>query len=217
MQPYEKFKKLGPESLSDAELLAILLRTGTKDLDAVEIGEKILNIFPEYGLSSLHKLYLQDLMKIPGIGEVKAVRLKCVMEIAKRIASFQRKDKISFSKPQTVAEYYMEEMRHLTREVVLLILLDAKLHRIEDKVISVGTINQSILSPRDVFSMALRLDACHVMLLHNHPSGDATPSKEDMEITTRIANLGKELGIPLVDHIIIGDKNYTSFKELSLI
>ena len=85
MQPYEKFKKLGPESLSDAELLAILLRTGTKDLDAVEIGEKILNIFPEYGLSSLHKLYLQDLMKIPGIGEVKAVRLKCVMEIAKRI------------------------------------------------------------------------------------------------------------------------------------
>ena len=217
MQPYEKFKELGPEALTDAELLGILLRTGTKDMDAVKVGERILKIFPEYGLSGIHKLYLQDLMKIPGIGEVKAVRLKCVMEIARRVAAFQRKNQVSFSKSVTVADFYMEEMRHQDRESVLLILLDAKLHRIDERIISIGSVNSSILEPSEVFKMALRMDAVHVMLLHNHPSGDPTPSKEDISITTRIAKLGKELGVTLVDHIIIGDKTYTSFKEMNLL
>lgn len=217
--PYEKFIALGPEALSDAELIAIILRTGTRSFSALELAKRILRKTngSDEGLNCLHHLSLQELKEIPGIGEVKAVKLKCMAEIAVRMSREKASGKLKFDSPRSVAEYYMEEMRHQEKEKILLLLLDNKLHFIEEYMISLGTVNSSLLSTRDVFIRALKVRASHIMLLHNHPSGDPKPSRQDILITRKIKEAGELMDIPLVDHIILGDGIYTSLKEEELL
>lgn len=217
--PYEKFLKRGPESLSEKELLAIILRTGTKNCPAVLLAEKVLSLAggKEKGLNALHHISLPELMSIPGIGEVKAVKIKCIAELAKRMAKETAGEQLSFDLPETVAAYFMEELRHEEKEMILLLSLDNKLHLIEKYVLSVGTANASLLSAREVFVHAFKRQAACVMLLHNHPSGDATPSRQDLKVTKKIKEAGTLVEIPLIDHIIIGNGNYTSLKEKGLL
>lgn len=216
--PYEKFEQLGPSSLTDSELLAIIIRTGTKSMTAVELGRKIIQLGNDCGqgkgILSLEHLTLQELMAIKGIGKVKAIRLKCVAELSKRISKQSFAATISFQSPATIAGYYMEQLRHLEEEQIILIMTDNKNNLLNDMVISKGTVNMSIISPREIFLSAIKNRAVYILLVHNHPSGDPTPSKADIELTGRIYNAGKLLNIPLVDHVIIGDNTYNSLKEL---
>lgn len=217
--PYEKFIKLGPEALTEKELLAIILRTGTQNYSATELADMILSYQTgRYeGLNALHHLTIKDLMSIPGIGEVKAVKLKCISELAKRMAKEKAEKALRFNKPSTVAEYFMEELRHQEKENILLLSLDNKMQLIEKYVLSVGTVNASLLSSREVFVQALKDRASNVMLLHNHPSGDPVPSEQDILITNKIKEAGLLLDIPLIDHIIIGSGCYISLKEHGLL
>ena len=158
--PYDKFLHTGAESLTDAELLAIMLRTGTKDKNPVELGRQILSLCDsKWGLLGLHHYSVRELQKIPGIGEVKAVQLLCIAEIAKRISVAQAASNLAFHRPDTVAEYYMERLRHKNTEQVILILLDSKNRLIHDKVLSLGTVNASLISPREILIYALREEA----------------------------------------------------------
>ena len=216
--PYEKFEKYGPSSLTDAELLAIIIRTGTKEQNAVALGSKILglgtNIGQSKGILSLLHLSLEELMQVKGIGKVKAIRLKCVSEFSKRIAMETFKSGIRFDSPATIADYYMEQIRHLEVEQVVLVMTDGKNQFLKDTIISQGTVNMSLISPREVFLTALKNQAVNILLVHNHPSGDPSPSKDDINITKRIYESARIMNIPLVDHIIIGDNKYMSLKEL---
>lgn len=216
--PYEKFIKYGPESLTDAELLAIIIRTGTKNESPVSLGQQILD-FDEnhWGLSWINHCSIDDLMSLKGIGQVKAIKIKCIGEIAKRISKDCARNELAFNRPETVAEYYMEELRHLEKERVVLVMLDNKNRFLCDEVISEGTVNMAILSPREVFLKALKGRAVNIMLLHNHPSGDPTPSREDCLTTEKIRKASQLVDIHLVDHIIIGDRRYVSFKEKGLL
>lgn len=218
-KPYEKFLKLGPESLSETELLAVILRTGTKNCPALQLAGKVLSLAKgrEKGLNALHHITMQELMELPGIGEVKAVKIKCIAELSKRMARERMSGDLKFDRPGTVADYFMEELRHEEKEKVLLLSLDNKLHLIEKYVLSIGTINTSLVSPREVFVRAFKCQASHVMLLHNHPSGDASPSRQDIQITAKIKEVGELTDISLIDHLIIGDGRYTSFKEKGLL
>lgn len=213
MQPYEIVKAYGAEELDDAELLAVFIRTGTKEQNAVEIANRILNGFPERNLLGLCHIPWKELMKIPGIGEVKAIRLKCLAELAGRISKSEAKKGLKFDDPATIWQYYKESLRHEEKERVILIMLDQRLNLIADAVVSIGTVRESVVSPREIFLMALKEKAVQIMLLHNHPSGDPAPSKADLEITARVAMLGAMMEIPLVDHMIIGDKTYYSLRE----
>ena len=216
--PYEKFELLGPSSLSDAELLAIIIRTGTKEKSPVELGHQILGLGSENGqwagILSLEHLTLEELMAVKGIGKVKAIRLKCVTEFSKRIVRQGFGSGVCFQTPAIIAEYYMEQLRHLEEEQILLVMTNNKNQLLKDCIISKGTVNMSVISPREVFLTAFKMRAVHIILIHNHPSGDPIPSKEDLELTQRIHEAGQLLNIPLVDHIIIGDNSYISFKEL---
>ena len=214
VMPYEKFMTHGASALTEAELLAIILRTGTKNYSALDLAQKILSIAgQEKGLNSLHHLSLEELMEIPGIGEVKAVKVKCLAELAVRMARERAAQTLRFDTPHTVADYYMEIMRHQEKEIILLLLLDNKLKLIEEYMISMRTVKASLLSPREVFVQALKCRACYLMLLHNHPSGDPHPSRQDIVITQKIKEAGELMDIPLLDHIIVGDGCYISLKE----
>ncbi len=213
MQPYEKFKKFGAKSLTDEELLAIFIRTGTKEKNSVEIARQILELFPERGLLGLFHIHQSSLMEIPGIGEVKAVKLLCLAELAQRISRIKAEKNLQFEKPATVAEYYMESLRHEEKEQVILVLLDKRLRLLKDVLLSVGTISESVISPREIFVEAFKENAAQFMLLHNHPSGDPEPSASDLKMTERVKMLSQFMGIPLIDHIIIGDNCYVSLRE----
>ncbi len=216
--PYDKFMRLGPESLSDAELLAIMLRTGTRDRTPIELGRDILRLAGAgRGLLGLYHFNIRDLMQIPGIGEVKAVQLLCIAEIAKRTSNLQARPELTFDKPDTVAAYYMERMRHRDTEQLLLVLLDARRHIVHESVLSTGTFNSTLISPRDICIQAMRYEASYIVILHNHPSGDPTPSRQDVLVTQKIKEVSDLVEIPLLDHIIIGDNRYTSFIQKGLL
>jgi len=216
--PYEKFMAHGARALTDSELLAVILRTGTKGVSACRLGERVLEETSKRGngLLGLHQISLHDLMQIEGIGEVKAVKLKAIAEISTRIAQAGAKKALCYRTPHTIAEYYMERFRHENVEYVLLIMLDAGLHPLGEQTLSKGSVNASILSPREVFLEALKVQAAGVMLLHNHPGGSPMPSENDIRVTKRITEAGALMDIPLLDHIIIGDNSYFSFRESGL-
>ncbi len=216
--PYEKFLAYGAQNLTDAELLAIIIRTGTKGEDALSLAKKILSMNAHQSrLLQLQHIHLEQLKSVKGIGEVKAVRIKCVAELSNRIAASRMHERLDFSRPEMVAAYYMEQMRHLENEQVRMLLLDNRCRLIIDTVLSTGTVNFSVLSPRDMFIRALEYRAVYIMLLHNHPGGDPKPSGEDFTMTARIKAAGSFLQIPLLDHIIIGDGRYMSFLEEKLL
>lgn len=217
--PYERFLKNGPDSLTDAELLAIILRTGTKEKNAMELAQDILSLHggAQGRLVVLHQITVAELKHISGIGEVKAVKVKAICELALRMARQSLKTEDRLDAPQLVADYYMERMRHYTVECVMLLMLDSRGHFLGDMLISQGTVNASLISPREIFIAALKQDASGIILIHNHPSGDPTPSQADIQLTGQVKACGKLMNIPLIDHIIIGDHTYSSFKELELI
>lgn len=212
--PYERFLSCGAQSLTNAELLAIILRTGTKEKSATQLSREVLGFFEDGSsdLSSLRRLTLQDLISIPGIGEVKAVKILSLAEISRRLVRERAAQKLIFSSPSSVADYYMEDMRHLETEKAVLVMLDNRMALLREETVSTGTVNCTLLSPREIFIQAMRWNAVNIMLVHNHPSGDPTPSDLDLDITGRICRAGQLLGIRLIDHLIIGDHNWTSLR-----
>ncbi len=213
-RPYEKCQKYGASFLSDAELLAVIIRTGTRNLKSIDLAVQILNLSKVYpGLKGLNYLTMNELTQVPGIGKVKAIEILCVAELTKRMAKENHRDSLKLVTPKSVADYYMQDMRHLTQEKILLIMLDTKNRIIKDQFISKGTVNASIMPTREIFVCAQKHEAVNIILLHNHPSGDPSPSGEDIRITRRISEAGSIVGITLMDHIIIGDNRYISLKE----
>lgn len=216
--PYEKFISYGSQSLTDSELLAILLRTGTKGINVRKLAETVLAKSARYGngLLGLYHVPLKELQQIDGIGKVKAIQLKTVAELCTRMAQAKAKRNLSFHSPKSVAEYYMERFRHENVEHIMLLLFDSGLHLIEESILSKGTVNASLVSPREVFIHALQAQAAGIMLLHNHPGGNPIPSDNDIRVTERIEQIGMLTDIPLYDHIILGDNQYFSFQESRL-
>ena len=213
-RPYEKCLRFGPEVLSDSELLAIILRSGTTGISSLDLARKILHEGDgESGLLGIHHKSLQELMDIRGIGQVKAIQIKCIGELSKRIAVCAAKRELNFRCPETIAEYYMEQLRHQEQEQVICMMLDTKNHLLGDKVVTTGTVNASLISTRDLMLAALSYRAVHIILIHNHPSGDASPSEDDILLTQKVQQACSIIDIPLLDHIIIGDQTYFSFRE----
>ena len=152
-------------------------------------------------------------MTIKGIGKVKAIQISCISELAKRLSKASYQEALCFSEPDTIARYYMEDMRHGKQEQMKLLMLNTKAKLIGETNISKGTVNASLITPRELFIEALQKSAVYIIIIHNHPSGDPTPSREDLLITKRIFDAGKLIGIELLDHIIIGNNRYMSFRE----
>ena len=211
--PYEKCMALGAESLTDTELVAAIIKTGTCGKTARQLASDILACTGDKGLTGLIDMSIQELMDIKGIGMAKAAQIKCICELSRRIAKKRAYERLDFSSPSAIAQYYMEDMRHLTRERLVLVMLDSRLSLIKDVVLSIGTVNSSLISPAEIFYEACRNKAVSIVLLHNHPSGDSRPSSQDIEVTKQVASAGRIMGIRLIDHIIIGDNNYTSLNE----
>ena len=213
-RPYERCLDSGPEVLSDLELLAVMLRSGTQGCSALELARKVLKLCPyEEGLGGLSRLTLTDLQQVPGIGPVKAVQICCAGELAKRIARKQHGKRPQFRDAQSIAEYYMENLRHCEQEHVFGMMLDTRNRLLGEEEISKGTVNQTLFSPRELFLRALSFHAVHVILVHNHPSGETEPSNDDLEITRKTFEAGELIGITLLDHIIVGDRCYTSLRN----
>lgn len=206
-RPYEKCEQYGAGNLTDVELLAILLRTGTKGHSVLELARKL----------NIHHWTMEQLMQIKGIGKIKAIQILCLSELAKRLSKADAYQGLDFRTPSSIAEYYMEDMRHRTQEHMKLLMLNTKAKLLGETTISKGTVNASLLTPRELFIEALQKNAVSIILLHNHPSGDPTPSREDLLITKRIKEAGSLIGIELLDHIIIGNNCYISFAEQELI
>lgn len=212
-RPYEKCMALGASALSDNELLAAILRSGSKEETSLELASKLLQYSEEGGLLGLWELSAADLLSIRGIGKVKAVQLQCILELSKRITAAGAKKKLAMNNPQSIADYYMELLRHEQQEMFYAIMLNGSNHFIKDCFISKGTVNASLASPREVFIEALKCQAVYLILLHNHPSGDPTPSREDIQTTRQFCQAGVLLDMPLLDHIIIGNRQYYSLRS----
>lgn len=217
-RPYEKCEKYGVSSLSDAELLAVIIKSGTQGERSIDLANRVLNFSKENpGLIGLNSISMEQLISIRGIGRVKAIQLLCVTELTKRMAKERYSKQIELSSPDSIAKYYMQDMRHLEVEQVVLLLLNTKCQKIKDIVLSKGTVNASLVEPREIYINALKYKAVQIVLLHNHPSGDVTPSKSDISLTRRVKETGELVGIPLVDHIILGDNTYLSFREQGML
>ena len=211
-RPREKMASKGATALTDAELVAILLRTGTAEKSALDIASELTTDGGLYKrLASITRL--NELMNIKGLGQAKAATVLAALEIGRRIASAKPVEKIHLSCPQDVAEFLMPRLRYAVKEQFIVILLNGKNKVVGTEVISEGSLSSSVVHPREVYASALLHHAAAIMVAHNHPSGDPKPSDEDREITSLLAQSGKVLGIPLVDHIVIGDGTYYSFLE----
>lgn len=213
-RPYEKCEQLGIEALTDTELLAILLRSGTTNCNVLELAHKLLS--PDGNKTSLLSLYsmsYEELIKVKGIGKVKAIQILSLLELSKRISKEKYAGILKVTSPKDIASYFMEQMRHSKQECFIVALLDAKNKMIDHKTIFVGSLTSSIVHPREVYKLAIQKSANSILVLHNHPSGDPSPSKEDILITGRLQKAGDLIGIILIDHIIIGDNKYISLKE----
>jgi DNA repair protein RadC len=216
--PYEKCKKFGPAVLSDAELLSIFIRTGTKNKSVLTIARDLLKDNSDgRGILRLTESTLKELTACEGIGEVKAIQLQSILEMSKRIWRMNLDNMVKFDSPECIAGYYMQEMRYLKNEVTKLLLLNTKGGLITEINLSIGTVNGSLVSTRDIFIQALKHEAVNVIILHNHPSGDPTPSREDIIVTRKVKNAGELVDIKLLDHIIIGDNKYVSLANEGLL
>lgn len=213
-RPYERCIRHGVQSLSNRDLLAVILRTGAKGTNVMELAGELLRLVPEReGFTGLRRLSIEELSTVKGIGRVKAVQLKCLLEIARRMAREEAGEGTFFTSPASVAQYYMEDLRHEEQEVLLVLMLNQRGRLLRERYLFRGTVNASVISPREIFLEALSSRAVQIILLHNHPSGDASPSREDLQVTKRIEEAGRLLGITLTDHIIIGEHAYVSLRE----
>ena len=211
-RPREKMALKGATALTDAELIAILLRTGTAEKSALDIASEMAADSGLYKhLAGITRL--NELTNIKGLGQAKAATVLAALEIGRRIASAKPIEKIHFGCPQDAADFLMPRLRYAVKEQFVVILLNSKNKVIGTEVVSEGSLSNSIVHPREVFTPAILQHAAAIMVAHNHPSGDPRPSDEDKELTGTLVRSSKVLGIPLVDHIIIGDGNYYSFLE----
>lgn len=210
-RPRERLLRYGPQSLSNSELIAIILGTGNRGENILSLSSRIIK--ERGGLNGLLTSTREDFMKLKGIGDAKASQLMAVVEISNRFRSYRSGEQYRVCSPKDAAQYVMEEMRGLNQEILKVIMLDTKNKVIYEKNVSMGSINSSIVHPREVFKEAILKNSASIIIFHNHPSGDPSPSNEDINVTRRIKESGKILGIELLDHIIIGDGCFLSLKE----
>lgn len=210
-RPRERLLKYGSTHLSNQEILAILLVSGTKDQSVMTLAHRMLMHFE--GLKLLKDATIEELTSIKGIGPAKGVMILAAIELGRRLNNFKSAEQITIRSPKDGADYVMEDMRTLKQEHFVVIFLNTKNEIIHRETIFKGSLNSSIVHPREVFREAVKRSAASIICFHNHPSGDPTPSQEDIHVTRRLADSGKMMGIEVLDHIIIGDRKFTSLKE----
>ncbi len=211
VDPQTKAATYGISSLTDAELLALVIRNGTKEKNALDLAAEVLA--GREGFYSLMESDKEDFLAIEGIGQAKAYLLLAVQQIAKRAFSQHRMFSLPIESSKEAADYVMQDLRYAKQEYVMMLMLDTRLRVMAKEVLFIGSLDQSMYSPRELFTSALKHRAAQVILFHNHPSGDPSPSQMDIEVTKKTQEAGRLLDIPLSDHIIIGDYKYYSFRE----
>jgi DNA repair protein RadC len=209
-RPRERLLKYGPEALSNAELLAIILRTGTQKENIINLCSRI---FSEYSIKQLSQANISKLTEIHGIGNAKAAQIAAVFELARKLEGFSDEPRRKIRSPADVYSLLYPRMREQKRERLVALLLDTKNQVLREEVISIGSLNANIVHPREVFKAALMESCASVILSHNHPSGDPTPSREDIAVTEKLIEGGKLLGIDVLDHVVIGEGRYVSLKD----
>lgn len=212
-KPREKLKQRGVSSLTDSELLALILRTGSKGEDVLKVSRELMS---KFNLKRLSRLPLKVLQNTHGIGEVKAGQIIACFELGRRLNKFKERT-TEVKSARDVARLFSDEMRTLSKEHLRIVLLNTKRKIIHVEDLFIGSLNESVIHPREIFEAALNEHAAAIILVHNHPSGDPTPSSADISVTQQLVSAGALLGIPVLDHIIIGDKRYTSMREEHLI
>lgn len=210
-RPRERLLKLGSNHLSNQELLAILLGSGTREESVMALSHRVLMHFE--GLKLLHDATIEELTAIKGIGEAKGVLMLASLELGKRMNQYKPEARYVIRSPEDGADYVMEEMRSLNQEHFVVLFLDTKNQIIHRQTIFIGSLNASIVHPREVYREAVKRSAASIIVAHNHPSGDPTPSQEDIHVTRRLVESGKMIGIELLDHLVIGDRKFVSLKE----
>lgn len=211
-RPREKLIEHGPDILSNSELLAILIRTGTTERSALDIARELTDNGGLYS-NIAQARSVADLSKIKGLGPAKAATILAAVELGRRVAGADPQKKLKLSSPEACVSYLMPRMRYEQQEKFLVLLLDSKNQLLKCQQVSEGTLNASVVHPREVFAPAMLHRAACVLAAHNHPSGDPAPSIEDRKLTQALEATGTVMGIPLLDHIIIGDGRYFSFRE----
>jgi DNA repair protein RadC len=210
-RPRERFISNGPASLSNHELIAILLRTGTKDESVLQLSNRLLTSFE--GLRLLKAATLEEITSIKGIGQAKAIQILAAVEVGRRISNLNDNDRYVIRSPEDGANFVMNDMRFLSQEHFVCLYLNTKNQVLHKKTVFIGSLNASIVHPREVFREALKRSAASIIAIHNHPSGDPAPSREDIEVTKRLVECGKMIGIDVLDHLIIGENKFVSLKE----
>lgn len=210
-RPRERLIRQGSQSLSNQELLAILLRSGTKEESVLALANRILMNFEK--LHALRDATIEEMTAVKGIGEVKAVQILAAIELGRRLAQKEMNERFTIRSPDDAAHYLMPEMSALSQEHFVVLFLNTKNQVLHKKTIFIGSLNASIVHPREIFREAVKRSAASIICAHNHPSGVPTPSPEDIEVTTRLMEAGLIIGIDLIDHIIIGDHQFISMKE----
>ena len=216
-RPREKLLLYGAVALSNAELLAILLRSGRRKKSVLRIAEEILAHIKEQGLAGMVHISVPELAKIDGVGRVKAATLQAAIELGRRLSVQQAARIEIIHGPEDAAHYAMPRYRFEQKEHFAVLLLNTKNHVLGMPEVSVGSLSASVVHPREVFRAAIDYAAASMILLHNHPSGDPTPSREDIAVTERLVKAGKIMDIPVLDHVVLGNERFTSFKEQGLI
>ena len=216
-RPRERLLVKGATVLSNAELLAILLRTGTREDSVLHLAEKVLAMYKERGILSIMHMSPGELSGIKGIGDAKAATIIAAVELGRRLSEKVSEKRYVIHGPEDAAVYVMPRFRYETKEHFAVMLLNTKNHVLSVHVVSIGSLSASIVHPREVFREAIQNAAASVILLHNHPSGDPSPSREDILVTERLVKAGKIMDIPVLDHIIIGDDKYISLKEKGMV
>ena len=217
-KPCEKAMQYGVQVLTDAELLAVILRSGNRTENVIVLSERLLNLDPLHpGLSGLNNISMEKLLSVSGIGKVKAVQLKAITELSRRMSKEEARGRLSLNDPGSIAQFFREDMRYLQKERVYAAFFNTAGGLIREVLISEGTVDKSLLTPREVFVEACECRAVSMVILHNHPSGDIEPSRQDIYQTSHIYEIGEMMGIRLLDHIIIGGGTYFSFAERGLL
>ncbi|PWT91504.1 MAG: hypothetical protein C5B54_05190 [Acidobacteria bacterium] len=214
-RPREKLLTQGEQALSDAELLALILGSGTSSETSVQLAQRILGQFG--GVQKLALLSAIELQDVHGVGPAKAAGLKAAFELSRRHVQRNENRQPQFSQSQTVYQYFEPKLRGRVQEEFWVVALDTKNRLIVAQSITKGTLSGSLVHPREVFGFAIKNSAASIIILHNHPSGDPQPSLEDRKVTTQIAQAGKLMGIELLDHVIIGQSCYFSFRDQGLL
>ncbi len=213
-RPREKLLSKGPGALSAAELLAIIIRTGSKNESALSLANSLLSKTMR-GIEDIAEMSAEEIKEVKGLGDAKAAQIIAALELGRRAGSAKFK-KFKIKSPSDISDYFINEMAHLKREHFNIVMLDNKNYIIEVYNVSIGSLNSAIVHPREVYRNAIKRSSASIILVHNHPSGDITPSSEDIAITKRLDECGKIVGIKVLDHIIVGENGYFSFKEENL-